>query len=236
MGPSVTETEPVPSISIDTSPQAGSRIPPVESLTTESISSPSMLMLESITWNSILSPYLSLATSKPELRCRKTVVAAPTSMTTTITAARAFHLSPNEEIEGIEMTNEGWSSSETTAGTSSSWNSLDSAGNTSASTTSASTTFSILEMTCSTFSLVSSGSSSMTRASPSSQSSSSDVSTGSSTTPASSSILSTNSDFFPETRSPRFLQISLSFATVFEVSDSLSIESSSDMLCDSVPP
>ena len=76
----------------------------------------------------------------------------------------------------------------------------------------------------------------MTRASPSSQSSSSDVSTGSSTTPASSSILSTNSDFFPETRSPRFLQISLSFATVFEVSDSLSIESSSDMLCDSVPP
>ena len=49
--------------------------------------------------------------------------------------------------------------------------------------------------------------------------------------PRSSRILSIKTDFFPETNRPLSLQISLSFATVLEVSDSLSNVASSDMLC-----
>ena len=106
-GPSETITVPVPSISIENSPQAGSRIPPEESLTILSISSPLMLTLDSNIWKSILSPNLSSETVKPELLCRKTVAAAPTSMVTSSTATTAFHLFPKEESVGIEMTSDG---------------------------------------------------------------------------------------------------------------------------------
>ena len=106
-GPSVTRTVPVPSISIENSPQDGSRIPPAESLTMPSISSPLMLTLESITWKSMLSPNLSFETVKPELLWRKTVAAAPTRIVTSRTATTAFHRSPREERVGIEMTSDG---------------------------------------------------------------------------------------------------------------------------------
>ena len=110
--PSVTETDPEPSlISIASSLQASSSISPVESRTIPSISSPTILTFDSITLKFMLSPYLSSETVNPELRWRKIVALAVTRMTTTTTAAVAFHLSPSEDRVGIVITKEGWSSS-----------------------------------------------------------------------------------------------------------------------------